>query len=143
MLAAHKSRPELSTATLRKGSRMRFCYRGMKEAFVDEDGAPGPPHLVTGNKMRFATVEKMLEFMFLVNDNPKKAAWKSAPFRLIIQKSQDFIESQCGYRAAEKWLDEFFFLVKITHWILPYPSDRALIESTKTSQKGGLQGQMM
>ncbi|KAF2175411.1 hypothetical protein K469DRAFT_610840 [Zopfia rhizophila CBS 207.26] len=44
---------------------------------------------------------------------------------------------------AERWLDEFLHLVRLTHWILPYPSNTALIASTKTSHRQGLKGRMM
>ncbi|PVH92672.1 hypothetical protein DM02DRAFT_604978, partial [Periconia macrospinosa] len=72
MLAAHKSRPELSPAALRQDGNITFCYKGMKRMFLEEG-------------------------------------------------------------RASRWLDEFFYLVRLTHWILPYPSSKALIASTKRS----------
>ena len=44
---------------------------------------------------------------------------------------------------ARQWLDEFFHLVHLTHWILPYPSNVALITPTKTSRRQGLKWHMM
>jgi hypothetical protein len=41
-----------------------YCYKGIKKTFV-EDGIVGPPHLVTGNKMRFEQVTNVLDFLFL------------------------------------------------------------------------------
>jgi hypothetical protein len=59
------------------------------------------------------------------------------------QKSFDLIKRRLGYRKADKWLDEFFHLVRLTHWVLPYPSNSALIALTKTSRAQGLKGRMM
>ncbi|KAF2626745.1 hypothetical protein BU25DRAFT_342766 [Macroventuria anomochaeta] len=44
---------------------------------------------------------------------------------------------------AELWLDWFLHLVRLTHWILPSPSDRALIESTKSNREKGLSSKLM
>ena len=142
MLAAHKSHPEMSPAALKQDGNMTFCYRGMKHMFLQE-GVVTPPHIVTGNKMRFATVNKLLDFLFLWDDDQERLGWGSKPYRLILQKSFEFVESQLGYRKASRWLDEFFYLVRLTHWILPYPSNKALIASTKESCRQNLTGRMM
>ncbi|PVH92677.1 hypothetical protein DM02DRAFT_619785 [Periconia macrospinosa] len=142
ILAAHKSRPELSPAALRQDGNMRFCYKGMKRMFLDE-GVVTPPHIVTGNKMRFSTVDKLLDFLFLWDDDQERAGWGGRPYRLILQKSFEFVEGQLGYRRASRWLDEFFYLVRLTHWILPYPSNKAMIASTKESRTQSLTGRMM
>ncbi|KAK7178210.1 hypothetical protein PSPO01_15744 [Paraphaeosphaeria sporulosa] len=129
MLAAHKSCPELSAAALEQDGSVAFCYSGMKRMFIDE-GLVAPPHIVTGNKMRFSAVDKLLEFLFLWDDEQERAGWGAKPFRLILQKSFE-------------WLDEFFYLVRLTHWILPYPSNKSLIMSTKECRAKGLRGRMM
>ena len=142
MLAAHKSRPELSPAALRQNGDMTFCYKGMKCMFLEE-GVVAPPHIVTGNKMRFSTVGKLLDFLFLWDDDQERAGWGGRPYRLILQKSFEFVEGQLGYRRASRWLDEFFYLVRLTHWILPYPSNKAMIASTKESRTQSWTGRMM
>jgi hypothetical protein len=142
MLAAHKSHPQLSPAALKQDGNITFCYHGMKRMFL-VDGVVSPPHLVTGNKMRFTTVDGLLRFLFLWEDDEERLGWGSKPYRIILQKSFEFIESQLGYSRARVWLDEFFYLVRLTHWILPYPSDRALIASSKTSRTQGLSRRMM
>jgi hypothetical protein len=114
----------------------------MKRMFTDE-GVVAPPHIVTGNKMRFSAVDKLLEFLFLWDDELERAGWGVKPFRLILQKSFEFVESQLGRQRADRWLDEFFYLVRLTHWILPYPSNKSLIMSTKESRSKGLRGRMM
>ncbi|KAF1957688.1 hypothetical protein CC80DRAFT_515786 [Byssothecium circinans] len=82
---------------------MAFCYRGMKRMFLQE-GVATPPHIIIGNKMRFAKL---------------------------------------GYRRASRWLDEFFYLVRLTHWILLYPLNKALIASIKESRTQSLTRRMM
>ncbi|KAF7441634.1 hypothetical protein A1F99_140680 [Pyrenophora tritici-repentis] len=142
MLAAHKRRPELSAAALKQDGNVAFCYKGMKRMFTDE-GVVAPPHIVTGNKMRFSKLDQLLDFLFLWDDNQERQGWGARPYRLILQKSFEFIESQLGYRRASRWLDEFFYLVQLTHWMLPYPSNKSLIMSTKESHSKGLRGRMM
>ena len=142
MLAAHKSRPELSADALKQDGNMTFCYKRMRRMFLDQ-GVVAPPHIVTGNKMRFSAVDKLLNFLFLWDDELERAGWGAKPFRLILQKSFEFVESQLGYRHADRWLDEFFYLVRLTHWILPYPSNKSLVMSTKESRTQGLSGRMM
>ncbi|KAL5371460.1 hypothetical protein DPSP01_014256 [Paraphaeosphaeria sporulosa] len=77
------------------------------------EGVVTPPYIVTGNKMRFSA------------------------------KSFEFIEGQLGRQRADWWLDEFFYLVRLTHWILPYPLNKSLIMSTKESRSQGLWGRIM
>ncbi|KFZ10713.1 hypothetical protein V501_05073 [Pseudogymnoascus sp. VKM F-4519 (FW-2642)] len=55
----------------------------------------------------------------------------------------EMLECQIGYRGADKWLDEFLHVVWLTHWMLPYPSNGALITSTKSSQSQGLRRRTM
>jgi hypothetical protein len=93
--------------------------------------------------MRFERVNYLLDFLFLWDDGQERRGWGNKPYRAILQKSFELIERRLGYRRADKWLDEFFHLVRLTHWVLPYPSDSALIMSTKTSRKQGLKGRMM
>ena len=142
MLAAHKRRPELSPAALKQDGNIAFSYQGMRRMFL-EGGVASPPHIVTGNKMRFSTVEKLLDFLFLWDDSQERAGWGNRSYRLILQKSFQFIDTQLGYERASGWLDKFFYLVRLTHWILPYPSDKALIVSTKASPRQKFNGRTM
>ena len=107
------------------------------------NGVIHPPHTVTGNKMRFEKVMDLLHFLFLWDDNKQRLGWGSKPYRVILQKTFEMIERRLGHVQAQRWLDHFFHLVRLTHWILPYPSNTALIMATKTSRNQGLQGRMM
>lgn len=127
---------------LRQQGEVGFCYSSMKQMF-QVDGASCPPHFVTGNKMRFETVGDLLNFLFLWEDGEERTGWGSKPYRAILQKTFELIERLLGYRRAERWLDEFFHLVRLTHWVLPYPSNAAFITTTKTSRNQGLKGRMM
>lgn len=110
--------------------------------FIDE-GMVTPPHIVTDHKMRFSAVSRLLEFLFRWDDELERAGWGVKPFRVILQKSFEFLESQLRRQRADRWLDEFFYLVHLTHWILPYPSNKSLIMSTKESRSQGSRGRMM
>jgi hypothetical protein len=142
MLAAHKTHPELSQAALAQNGSIPFCYRGMYKMFL-EDGERAAPHMVTGNQMRITTVGKLLDFLFLWDDDRERKAWGKLPFRLVLRQSFEFIESRLGYQRASQWLDDYLYLVRLTHWILPYPSSNALIQSTKESALKGKIGRMM
>ena len=142
MLKSHKRSPELTPDAIGQKGDVRFCHHHMKRMF-SVDGVTSPPYFVTGNKMRFERVADLLDFLFLWEDGKERRGWGSKPYRVILQKSFELVERRLGYRRADKWLDEFFHLVRLTHWVLPYPSGSTLIMSTKTSRNQGLKGRMM
>jgi hypothetical protein len=142
MLAVHKRSPELLLQALEQKGNVAYCYRGMKGMFL-VDGVVCPLHLVTGNKMRFERVAQLLDFLFLWDDGEERLGWGCKPYRLILQKTFELIERRLGYQAASRWLDEFLYLIRLIHWILPYPSTTLLITSTKTSRQQGLTRRMM
>ncbi|KAF2462478.1 uncharacterized protein BDR25DRAFT_249210 [Lindgomyces ingoldianus] len=141
MLKANKRRPELTPEGIQRNSQVAFCHQDMKELFV-VDGMVCSPHFVTGNKMRFEKVGDLLKFLFLW-DEEKRLGWGDKPYRTILRKSFELIERRLGRRRADRWLSEFLHLVRLTHWILPYPSNAAFITATKTSNGQGLKGRMM
>lgn len=141
-LAAHKTHPELSEAAIAQNGNIPFCYRSMQRMFL-RDGVRAPPHIVTGNQMRITTVAKLLDLLFLWDDDTERKGWGQLPFRLVLQQSFEFIEDRLGYERASRWLDDYLYLVRLTHWILPYPSSNALIQSTKESAAKGKVGRMM
>ena len=98
--------------------------------------------MVTGNKMRFDKAIGLLNFLFL-SDEEERRGWGNKPYRVILNKTFVMLEQRLGYGRADRWLDDFLHLIRLTHWILPYPSNRGLITSTKTSQSRGLRRQMM
>ena len=141
MLRTNKRSHELRPEAIQSAAKTRFCYHDMKRMFSG-NGAGCPPHLVTGNRMRFEKVIDLLDFLFLW-DEQERPGWGDKPYRVILNKTFELIEQRLGYRQADKWRDEFLHLVRLTHWILPYPSTSALITSTKTSQSRDLSGRMM
>jgi hypothetical protein len=58
----------------------------------------GPPHFITGNKMRFENVTNLLGFLFLWEDGNERLGWGSKPYRAILQKSFELIERRLGYQ---------------------------------------------
>ncbi|KAJ4333398.1 hypothetical protein N0V95_009434 [Ascochyta clinopodiicola] len=73
MLAAHKTHPELSQVALEQNGRTLFCYCAMHRMFL-KDGVRALPHIVTGNQMRITKTSKLLEFLFLWDDNRERKA---------------------------------------------------------------------
>ncbi|KFZ24910.1 hypothetical protein V502_00587 [Pseudogymnoascus sp. VKM F-4520 (FW-2644)] len=142
MLKSHRRCPELRPEAIQKRMDGQFCYQDMKEMF-QVDGQASPPHVVTGNSMRLERVIDVLEFLFMWDDGKERCGWGSRPYWVIFQKSFELIKRWLGYSKAKSWLDEFFYLVRLTHWVLPYPSNKSLIASTKTSRRKGLRGRMM
>jgi hypothetical protein len=142
MLKSHKRSPELAPDAVARQGEMQFCHREMTRVF-SINGASVAPHFVTGNKKRFERVGALLNFLFLWEDGEDRAGWNHKPYRTILQKSFELIERRLGYKYAAQWLDEFFHLIRLTHWVLPYASNTALISSTKTSRNQNLQGRMM
>ena len=70
-LAAHKTHPELSEAAIAQNGNIPFCYRSMHRMFL-RDGVRAPPHIVTGNQMRITTVAKLLDLLFLWDDDTER-----------------------------------------------------------------------
>jgi hypothetical protein len=142
MLKSNKRSPELAPDAVARQGEMQFCHYSMKRMF-SINGTVVDPYFVTGNKMRFERVGALLNFLFLWEDGEDRAGWGHKPYRTILQKSFELIERRLGNRRANLWLDEFFHLVRLTHWVLPYATNTALISSTKTSYNQHLQGRMM
>lgn len=142
MLQAQKRSPELIPEVVQQHASMRFCHREMRKAFR-VDGDLCGPHLVTGNKKRFSEVMELFHFLFGWDDKEERTGWGSKPYRVILQKSCELVGRRLGDLRARKWMEDFFHLVRLTHWILPYPSDSSFIAATKTSQRQGLKGRMM
>jgi hypothetical protein len=141
VLKANQRSLELTPEAIQRDGAMEYCYRDMKEMFLVDESA-SPPHFVTGNKMRFERVADLLNFLFLW-DEEERLGWENKPYRVIVRKSFELIKRRLGYRRADRWLDEFLHLVRLTHWILPYPSNTAFIAATKTSRGQGLKRRMM
>jgi hypothetical protein len=142
MLKSNKRTSELAPDAVARQGEIQFCHHSMKRIF-SINGTSVAPHFVTGNKMRFERVGALLNFLFLWEDGEDRAGWGHKPYRTILQKTFELIERRLGNRRANLWLDEFFHLVRLTHWVLPYATNTALISSTKTSHSQHLQGRMM
>jgi hypothetical protein len=141
VLKANSGKAELTPEAIQSNGEVEYCYRGMKKMFL-VNGVASPPHFVTGNKMQFERVADLLDFLFLW-DEQERSGWGHKPYRVILRKSFELIERQLGYQRASRWLGEFLHLVRLTHWVLPYPSKAALISSTKSNQNKGLKPRMM
>ncbi|KAK6591437.1 hypothetical protein H4I95_05690 [Botrytis cinerea] len=142
MLKSHKHSPELSPLALQSQGNIRFCYTGMKQLFL-VDGVVVSPHFVTGNKTRYDKVNDLLDFLFSWRDHKERRGWAHKPYRIIAQKTFELIERHTDLQYAEWWLAKLLHLVRLTHWVLPYPTHLTLIASTKTNHNTGLKKRMM
>jgi hypothetical protein len=122
MLTATKRSHELRPDAAQSMEAMKFCHHDMRKMFM-VDGEAVPPHMVTGNKMRFEKVMDVLNFLFMW-DEQERPGWGNKPYRVILQKTFEMLERRLGYRRADNWLGEFLHVVRLTHWVLPYPSER-------------------
>jgi hypothetical protein len=137
MLAAHKRSPELSPEAVTQGGPVAYCWKSMRELFL-VDGVRCPPHVVTGNKGRFKQLGDLLPFLFEWDDGQERAGWGYKPYRILLQKSFELVERRLGHDMANQWLLAFGHLIHLTHWILPYPTNTAFLQHTKTNQNRGL-----
>lgn len=118
MFKSHERSPELTSDAIKQKGDIRFCEDHMKRMFfVDE--AIRVLHFVTGNIMRFEKVPDLLDSLFLWGDGKERRGWGSKPYRVILQKGFELVQTRLGYRRANKWLDEIFYPVRLTHWVLP------------------------
>jgi hypothetical protein len=93
---SHKLRPDAAQSI----EAMKFCHHDMRKMFM-VDGAAGPPHMVTGNKMRFEKVMDGLYFLFMW-DEQERPGRGNKPYRVILQKTFEMLERRLGYRRADK-----------------------------------------
>jgi hypothetical protein len=127
MLKFHKGNPELNPAMIEEQQNLRFCYHDMSSAFmVDEEARP--PHVTVGDKMRFNKVVDLLRFLFVWEDDEERVGWGNKPYRIILQKTFELLDRRLGTLKAKRWLDEFFHLVRLTDFILPYPTNTVFKE---------------
>jgi hypothetical protein len=141
MLRAHNQTPQLSPQALRQEGRVVYSYDDMKHLFLNNN-VVSPPHIATGNKGQFNSTGDLLGFLFLP-DERKRTGWQFKPYRQILQRTYELLAQEFDARRANLWVDQFFYLVRLTHWILPWPTDTALIGSTKTSRKLRLSRKLM
>jgi hypothetical protein len=141
MLKSNKRFSELTPETVRGQVPLRFSHDGMQVMF-SVDGVQCPQNFVTGNKMRFETAGEVVKFLFERTDQ-KRTGWDNTPFRVIAHKCYDLIAERLLPWRADRWFCQLLNLVRLTHWVLPYPSDTALLMTTKTSRSKGQNGRMM
>ena len=73
-LAVYKTHLELSEAAIVQNSNILFCYRSMHRMFL-RDGVRALLHIVTSNQMRITTVAKLLDLLFLWDDDTERKEW--------------------------------------------------------------------
>ncbi|KAK6591714.1 hypothetical protein H4I95_12098 [Botrytis cinerea] len=94
--------------------------------------------------------EKWFDYLWALNIEQFNAdIWKE--MLKSHKHSPELSPSPCNLREtfdfatpyAEWWLAKLLHLVRLTHWVLPYPTHLTLIASTKTNHNTGLKKRMM
>jgi len=144
MWKSHLARPELAyvqpdgPVTGGSGSWMagkQFCYRDLRKAFqTDNPNDLGPPHTVTSNKGRFKTTQHLVDFLFEEVSGYTYSSWKKMTYRMIYKKTKEVIKRHLGEEWQCQWVEDFKFLLLLTHWVLPYASPQSFISLTKTNR---------
>jgi hypothetical protein len=71
VLAANKRNKELSLGAIKRGGCVRYSYYSIRDIFV-VNSAVSLLHLIIKNKMRFTTVDSLLQFLFLWEDRQER-----------------------------------------------------------------------
>jgi hypothetical protein len=127
-----------------------YCYEAMRTLFHDRaaDVSHTRPHLISGNKIRTASVRAVLEDLFCPGKNrclqatcgatlDRRKGWEATPYRIGVRLSMEAIRRELGPEQARRWFRDLLRIVAATHWILPWPTSDALIATTKESQAKG------
>lgn len=105
-----------------------FCYE-----YIDEVMVAGC-YLMSGNKTEFKQVNDLARFLFGVEDGLVREHWDDRPFRALYRRAHTGISIRNGaYKRVfparlRRWLWRY-------HWVLPYPCNNALLQTTKAGQR--------
>ena len=89
---------ELSPWACQQAGNVAYSYDVMKRLFL-ADSVASPPHLVTGMKGAFRDAGELLDFIFL-EDERKRAGWRWKPFRQILARTRELLETEIGEEEA-------------------------------------------
>jgi hypothetical protein len=142
VLKMNMSRPELAPGIIDRLPDIQFCFQDMQE-MCELEGQIRPPHIVTGNKSRFKNGLDLLYFLFCWKDGNERIGWGAEPYRMIFQKTFTLIGQHLGQKDARQWSDQFFHLLQLTHWVLPYPGPHSMMQNTKSRLNSEVQARMM
>ena len=78
-LAVYKTYLELLEAAIAQNSNILFYYYSIHRMFL-RDGVRALPHIVTSNQMRIITIAKLLDLLFLQDNNIERKEQGQLPF---------------------------------------------------------------
>jgi len=105
-----------------------FCHDHLIKAVLQ------PPHLMCGNKSKFAAPEQLTEWIW--GDSPEfnRRHFQHKPFRLMLQKVQGTLRG-VGAEVYREWFAGLSSEFLGHHWVIPYPDVNGTLISTV--KKGG------
>ncbi|EWY79585.1 hypothetical protein FOYG_17279 [Fusarium oxysporum NRRL 32931] len=121
-----------------------YCYDVLQRSFHDRrrNISHTRPHLLVGNKVRSSRVWDLvcdlLGFDLLDGHLEQRNGLQSIPYRIAVRRSIELISDVLGHAEACGWFMKLGHLLLLTHWILPWPSNKEFISTTKQSRNRNL-----
>ena len=79
VLVVYKTYLELLEAAIAQNSNILFCYYSMYRMFL-RDGVRALLYIVTSNQIRIITIAKLLDLLFLQDNNTERKGQRQLPF---------------------------------------------------------------
>jgi len=107
--------------------KVGFCYEYF-EGIMSEG-----VHLVSGNRCDYKEVHDLGRYLFEYNDGRSRKHWGDKPYRKLFQRSSEGLRTVIADRdqAVGMFRGEVYRLLYRLHWILPYPTNDVLLQTTK------------
>ncbi|KAH6952333.1 hypothetical protein BKA56DRAFT_682243 [Ilyonectria sp. MPI-CAGE-AT-0026] len=121
-----------------------YCYDVLQSSFHDRrrNISHTGPHFLTGNKVRsphvWDLVCDLLGFDLCDGYLEQRKDLQSIPYRIAVRRSIELISDVLGHAEACGWFLKLGHLLLLTHWILPWPSNKEFISTTKQSRNRNL-----
>jgi hypothetical protein len=126
-----------------------YCYDALASSFHDRRRNVNHtrPYFLTGNKIRSSSVWDLVcdHLGFSLHDGHLESRDGLQPLhhRIAVRRSVEMISEVLGHNEACRWYKELGHLLLLTNWILPWPSTRLLISTTKESHRKNLKRRLI
>ncbi|KAG6996147.1 hypothetical protein FocnCong_v015121 [Fusarium oxysporum f. sp. conglutinans] len=126
-----------------------YCYDALASSFHDRRRNVNHtrPYFLTGNKIRSSSVWDLVcdHLGFNLHDGRLESRDGLQPLhhRIAVRRSVEMISDVLGHSEACRWYKELGHLLLLTNWILPWPSTRLLISTTKENHRKNLKRRLI